>query len=90
VDEEAAVVHVVGVEGHAEQALLSARAGEGADVQERSGQDRPVLDDLDAGAVLLDHEQPLEIARGGTHPQGRGEARGDELDGEILSSGRSG
>jgi hypothetical protein len=58
---------VIGVERQAEQAaLVEARAGRHevrADVEERRGQERAVLDDLDL-AALVDREQPVGAVAG--------------------------
>jgi hypothetical protein len=87
VDEEAAVRGVVGVEGHAQQALLVAGRHEGVDVEEVTGA-RAVLDDGDA-AALFGHEEAALARRhldGDRLPQ----AGGDDLGLEVDVGGQAG
>jgi hypothetical protein len=64
VDEEGAVLLVIGVEGQAEQALLVGRSDPVADVEERRLEQDLVLDDPDL-AVAGHHEQAGVVRRRG-------------------------
>ena len=61
VNEELAVVGVVGVERHAEHAALAGEQHDAADVQERGGEQRAVANHFDP-AWLLHDEQPGRVS----------------------------
>src|SRR5215203_5977394 len=61
VDENVAIVRVVGMEGYAEQPALPATADEVGDVQERPGHDPTIANDVDPSRLLDDEEAAAAI-----------------------------
>ncbi len=85
VDEEAAIVGKVGMEGEAEKAALAAIGDDVGDVEEGLLHDLAVLQDPDA-AGLIDDEQAIVVRRRGDE-DGRLKSVGDGLGADRLRRG---
>src|SRR5437867_863829 len=78
VDEELAVVRVVGVEGHAQQALLPSERHQARDVKKRCGQQRAAANHANP-SWLLDDKQPARVSGWLRQVERGGEAARDQL-----------